>query len=371
MITIEKVDDRQKQKAFIDFPWGLYRDNPTWIPPLKYELKQRINIQKNSFLRPERGELILAKREGRIVGRMSVSMDAANAKKSEGATGNFGCYEAIDDVHVGMALMEYGTAWLRKRGVSKVLGPIHFRLEDPYPGFLVEGFEHAPYFMMTYSAPYYDDQMMAMGFTPSMNLHAYEVSAERKLPKKFIERAAEAEKIPGIHLRNINMKCLHEEAELIGDIFNEALRKNWGHVPFTKRHIHRMASDLKMLADPRIIFISEVDGRAVGAVINLPNYNDILYDLNGSLFPRGFTRILFQKKRIKSLRGYAMGVRDEYQGSGVGCLMVRESFASGIKVGYERGEVTWVLGSNQSMNKLSEWMGGNRNKTYRLYEKYL
>jgi GNAT superfamily N-acetyltransferase len=368
MLKIHPVETKDSLKQFIKYPWQLYKDYPNWIAPLKYELTKRINPKKNSFFRRGAGRFFLAKRDGKVVGRISVSIDPGNMKKPGGREGNFGCYESIDDPEVAKVLVGAGLDWLKGNKVSKVMGPVHFRLEDPYPGFLVEGHQHKPYFMMTYSMPYYSKLMEQLGFSKVMDLYSYEVSKEVPLPEEFSNKAKEAAKIPNLKLRNINMKKLYEEAQTIGDIFNEALSGNWGHVAFTKRHVRRMAKDLKLLADPRIIFIAEVDGRAVGAVINLPNYNDILGDLNGSLFPRGILRVLFQKKRIKSLRGYAMAVRNEFQGSGLGCLMTEESFKAGITAGYERGEITWILGSNSSMNKLAEFMGGNRSKAYRLYQ---
>ncbi|MDD5723849.1 MAG: hypothetical protein PHY29_08960 [Syntrophales bacterium] len=363
-VRVDVVLTKRDLNEFITFPWKIYSACPEWIPPLRYELKKRINFG-NAFLRQDRGHLFLAKREKEIVGRLSVSIEKSGKK------GNFGCYEAIDDPEIGRALFKEGLAWLKKKGVEKITGPIHFRLEDPYPGFLVEGHEHNPYFMMAYSMPYYVRHMEFLGFSPAMDLFSYEVSKERPLPREMVEKANEAEKIAGLKIREINIKKIHDEAELIGDIFNEALQNNWGYEPFSKRYVRQMASDLKILADPRIVFVAEVDGKAIGAVINLPNYNEILADVDGNLFPKGLFRLLFKRKKIKSLRGYALAVRDSYRGTGVGCLLVKKSFDAGIKAGYEKGEVTWILGSNKSMNSLAEFMGGNKNKTYRLYEKEL
>lgn len=370
-IIVEPVKSKKDFKTFINFPWELYKNSPNWIPPLKFELNKRLNFSKNSFFKRGRGVLFLAKKNGLIAGRISVSIDPANMKKEEKREGNFGCFESVDDPEVARALVEHSLNWLKENNVVKVMGPIQFRLEDPYPGFLVEGHEHSPYFMMTYSMPYYPAYFEKLGFEKVMDLYSYEVSRETPMPQSLLEKAIAAEKIPGLNLRNIDMKNLYAEAEIIGDIFNEALSNNWGYVPFSKRHIRQMAKDLKLLADPKLVYIAEVKDRPVGAVINLPNYNDILADLNGSLFPRGIFRILFKKKKIKSLRGYAMAVRNDYQSSGLGCLMIRESFAQGVKVGYQKGEITWILGSNKSMNRLVEFMGADRSKTYRLYQKQL
>jgi len=368
MLTIEEVKTPKDFKEFLNFPWKLYKNTPEWIAPLKMELNKRLNPAKSSFYKRGKAKLLLAKKDGKIVGRMSVSIDKNNLKKEKEREGSFGCFEVINDKIVSDTLLNYGISWLRSNKVSKVTGPIHFTLEDPYPGLLIEGFENRPYFMMTYSLPYYPECIERFGFKTTMDLNCYDVSKERPLPDTLLNKAEQASNIKGLKLREINLKKIYEEAEIIRDIFNEALRKNWGHIPFSKNYARKMANDLKMLADPRIIFIAEVDEKPVGSVINLPNYNELFSDLNGRLFPRGFFRVLTKKKKIKSLRGYAMAVRDAYQGSGLGCLMLRESFAAGIKAGYEQGEITWILGNNNSMNSLAELSGGKQNKTYRLYE---
>lgn len=368
-LSVYPVKTRSDFREFIRLPWSLYKDVPAWVPPLKYELRKRLDPQKAPFFRKGKGQLLLAKRGGEAVGRMSVSIDRSNLTKEAGRGGNFGCFEVADDIEITRALFDAGLDWLRRHGAESALGPIHFTLEDPYPGFLVEGFEHKPYFMMTYSMPYYVRHMEEMGLTPAMDLYSYEVSRERPLSGGLLAKAEAAKDIRGLALRNINMKRLFDEAGVIRDIFNEALKSNWGHVPFSEGHARRMAKDLRLLADPRIIFIAEVNGRPIGAAINLPNHNELLGDLNGSLFPRGILRILLRKKRIKSLRGYAIAVRDEFRGTGLASLMVKESFQAGIKAGYERGEITWVLGNNKTMNNLAEFMSGQRNKTYRLYQK--
>lgn len=367
-ITIHEVRTKSDLKAFINFPWGLYKNDPNWIPPLKYELNKRLNIWKNSFFKKGKGALFLAKRGSEIVGRISVSIDKSNLAKTDNREGNFGSYEAIEDINVTKALLDHGIQWLQNHNISKVSGPIQFRLEDPYPGFLVEGHEHKPYFMMTYSMPYYAKQFEEYGFSTAMDLYSYEISKHNPVPQKMFERSKDAVGIQNLKLRNINMKKVYEEAEIIRKIFNDALSNNWGHVPFSEKYARKMAKDLKMLADPRIIFIAEVNNKPVGAVINLPNYNDLLHDLNGNLFPRGLFRIMLNKKKMKSLRGYALAVDKEYRNTGLGCLLISKSYEAGIKAGYERAEITWILGNNKSMNNLVEFMGASRHKVYRLYQ---
>lgn len=382
-VQIDIVRSRSDRRRFLSLPWHLYRHDPAWVAPLRIERAQRLDPTKNAFFRHGAAALFLARIGREIVGSISAQVDQSEVRgpgsevdfvprtshlgpPKEGA---FGFYEAIDDQSVADALLAAATDWLHARGVSKMIGPCNFRLEDPAPGFLTKGFAYRPMFMMAYSKPYYPQQVERAGCTSVMDLHSYSVDKEHPLPPDLLSRAAQAASIPGMRVRCIRMARLYEEAELIRQLMNEALKNNWGFVPFSEAHVRKMARDLKMLADPRIILIAEVEGRPVGVVINLPNYYDILADCDGRLFPKGLYRMWRCRDRITSLRGYAMGILPEYQGHGVGCLLLRESYANGMAAGYLTGEITWILGSNKGMNELAQFLGGQQQKAYRLYQK--
>ncbi|MBI4239203.1 MAG: hypothetical protein HY696_12420 [Deltaproteobacteria bacterium] len=365
-ISVEQVRTWWQQRRFLALPWRLYRTDPAWVAPLRLELAQRLNRKKNPYFRKGDAALFLARRGREVVGRISAQVDAVGAP-----SGAFGFYEAIDDPTVAQALLTAASEWLRVRGVQKMVGPCNFRLEDPAPGFLTEGFEHRPTFMMAYSKPYYPAQMEAAGLQTVMDLHAYRGDKDHPLPSTLIERAAVADRIPQFQVREIQMDRLYAEAELLRALFNEGLKNNWGFVPFSSAHARKMAHDLRLLADPRIILIAEVAGRPVGAVINLPNFNDLFADCNGRLFPKGFYRMWRCRNRIQGIRGYAIAILPEYQKHGVGCLLLRESFARAVVAGYTYGEISWILGSNKGMNDLAVFTGSQRQKAYRLYEQRL
>lgn len=368
-VTVKPVRTKQDFRAFLNLPRAIYSSNSAWIEPLRMELKQRLNSKKNSFYRKGEAALFLARRGDAIVGRVSAQIDRAANPGDAPSEGHFGFYEAINDVEVGTALFDAVGAWHRERKTQRIIGPCNFRLEDPAPGFLVRGQAHRPTFMMAYSPPYYVAQAEAAGYSQVMGLHAYNVTKAAGMPRAFVERSKEAAKVPGLRIREISMQRLDEEVEIIRNVFNASLKDNWGFVPISTSMARGMARDLKRLADPRVILIAEVDGQPVGAVINLPNYNDILHDCRGQIFPKGLYRILCCKKDIRGLRGYAIGVLPEYRKHGLACLFIYESWIRGLEAGYTYGEITWILGSNKGMNDIAGFLGGHEQKAYCLVEK--
>jgi GNAT superfamily N-acetyltransferase len=370
-VDVRPVRSSSERRDFLDLPRSIYANDTAWVEPLRLELKIRLNPKKNPYFRHGDCEMFMAYRDGRPVGRISTQIDHAAFPGDIPKEGHFGFYECHEDPEVARALFSAATQWLQARRAQKMVGPYNFRLEDPAPGFLSHGFERRPMFMMAYSKPYYIQQAQDFGFSTAMELKSYAVSKERYLPKEMQDKASVAAKIAGMRVREINMECLYDEAEMMRGIFNESLKSNWGFVPFSAGQARAMARDLKMLADPRIILIAEVHGKPVGTVINLPNYYDLFWDCRGRLFPKGLFRMAFQKKKIQGLRGYAMAILPEYQKQGVGTLLLNESFVRALAAGYTHGEITWILGSNSAMSDLSQVFGGVEDKRYTIVEKSL
>src|SRR3546814_2328649 len=116
------------RKAFVDLPWRLYADDPHWVPPLKDEVYSLITPGKNPFFGHAEAQYFLARRGGRVVGRVSAHLDhlalAQPAEQGMGpGTGNFGLFEA-EDAETGAALIATAEGWLRAKGMIRALGPI-------------------------------------------------------------------------------------------------------------------------------------------------------------------------------------------------------------------------------------------------------
>lgn len=48
-IEIIAVKGRSELKDFIDLPWRIYAEYPNWVPPLKKEVRQMLDLRKHSF----------------------------------------------------------------------------------------------------------------------------------------------------------------------------------------------------------------------------------------------------------------------------------------------------------------------------------
>ena len=71
------------------------------------------------------------------------------------------------------------------------------------------------------------------------------------------------------------------------------------------------------------------------------------------------------------MRVFALGVKREYQHTGVAASFYELHFDSAERTPQTYGEMGWILETNKSMNRAMEGMGGKIVRRYRLYEKLL
>ena len=177
----------------------------------------------------------------------------------------------------------------------------------------------------------------------------------------------------GIRLRPLDKGNIEHEMELIKKIYNSAWEKNWGFVPMTAHEIEHLVKSLLPMIDARLVFFAlTADGEPVGVSITLPDLHQALrWSGGGRMYPFGLLKFLWYKRKINQTRLLIMGVVEKYRGRGVDAYFYLTSAAKAAEYGYKRMEGSWILETNTMMNRIAERLGGERYKTYRIYEKPL
>ena len=368
-ITI--VTTGEEKKKFLEFPYTHYKDDPHFVPPLRLDQKKLLDTKKNSFYKNAEVVTSIAEHNGEIAGRISATVDHRFNAHHKRKTGHFGFFECIDHQPTANLLFRVAEDWLREKGMEDVLGPASPGMMDVL-GLLVEGFDKDPYIMMPYNKPYYDKQLKNAGYEVDMELLAFLMKLEN-IPWDRLERAKQIvyKRVPGLSFRQVNLKKINAEIDIVRKIYVEAWSNNWGFLPLTKEEFSELADDLKMILDPEIAHIAEVDGKPVGFSISLPNLNPIFKNLNGNLFPFGIFKILLGKRKVLQVRTALMGVLPEYQGRGIEALLNQQTIELGSKKGYNEAELSWVLASNKEMIRVAERLGATIDKRYSMYSKQL
>jgi GNAT superfamily N-acetyltransferase len=183
--------------------------------------------------------------------------------------------------------------------------------------------------------------------------------------------AEQVESKHGITVRPMRKRNMQAEIERFLEVYNAAWERNWGFVPLEEAEVRHYAKQLRPLLDENWAFVAEKDGETVGAALTLPDYNQVLKRMNGRLLPIGWLKFLLGKRKIDRVRVFALGVKREWQHTGVAARFYELHFDSAERTPQSGGEMGWILETNKSMNRAMEGMGGTVVRKYRVYEKVL
>jgi GNAT superfamily N-acetyltransferase len=371
-LEVRPVRGRKDLATFIRLPWRLYRDEPLWVPPLRHERRQFLDRAKNPFFEHAEAEYYLAWRDGRAVGRITAQVDFRLNEFQSNDWGLFGFFECADDPEAAGELLGVAEGWLRMRGRDRMVGPMDFSTNDEC-GVLVEGFDRPPIVLTNWTQPYYPALLEGAGLTKAMDTLMWELSVDdRSRVNPAIWRIAhDVEAKYGITTRYFSKRDLPAEVDRFLEIYNAAWERNWGFVPLSDHEVRHYAKQLKPLLDENWAMVAEKDGETVGAALTLPDYNQVFKRMNGRLLPLGWAKFLWYRRTIDRVRVFALGVKREYQHTGVAARLYEMHFDSAERTRQKGGEMGWILESNKAMNRAMEGMGGKVVRRYRLYEKLL
>lgn len=372
-LEIVKVTDRKTRDAFIRLPWSLYRDDPKWIPPLLLERRMHL-FSKNPYFEHATCHFWIALRNKKPVGRISAQIDQLHLEHYRDDTGFWGMLEAENNVETFQVLIKTAESWLAENGIKRVRGPFNLSINQEC-GLLVDGFDTSPSMMMGHAHPYYAECIEQCGYKKEKDLLAYTISSEVEpsATRKMIIRRTQKR----IQTRPLNKAQFNRDMEIVCSIFNDAWANNWGSLPFTPNEFSHIAKDMKLLINKQFVRIAYVDDTPAAFIVLLPNLNEVIQDLNGSLLPFGWLKLLWRLKVNYPQTGriMLMGVLSRYQGTRLGAALayrvIGDIQGSIIASGIKEMELSWVLEDNIGARDIIEDFGGRVYKTYRIFSKDL
>jgi GNAT superfamily N-acetyltransferase len=371
-VTISPVRTASDLTRFIKMVWPIYKNDPTWVPPIIMDRRKLLNKTKNPFYRHAEMEMFLAIEGGKVVGRIAAITNRLHNEIHSDAVGFFGFFESIDNQEVADALLGAAERWLAERGMTAMRGPVNPSLNDE-AGLLVAGFNDPPQILMTYNPQYYSRLMEQFGLRKVKDLYAYRLTAEGFLNPKLERVQAMVREREKLTVRSVNFKekaAFERDVKILKEVYNAAWEPNWGFVKMTDAEFDFLAADLKQIAEPDLVLIAERDGKPVGFALGLPDINQaLIYNRSGGIIG-AVLALMLKKKRIRRGRIIVLGVLPAFQRLGIDAVLYYEIGTRMTRgQGYTEGEASWILEDNVMMNRAAEMMHGEIYKTYRLYEK--
>jgi len=370
-LTVTEVKNRRELREFIYVPAQVNRTNPLWIPPIYMDDWKFFDAKKNRAFGYADTVLALARRDGRVVGRiMGIVNRRCNELRQE-CTGRFGFLECYEEQDVFSALIAFVENWARGLGMKKLVGPMGFSDQDPQ-GLLFEGFDHEPTLASFHNFPYVVRFMDAAGYTKEVDYVDYIVKVPDKLPEFYEKISARLARQAEFKLVEFaTKKELKPYIHRILGLMNITYTNIYGYVPLTDAEIDALGRQYLPVIDVRFVKMVLKGDDAVGFIIGIPSMNKGLRKCKGHLFPFGILQIMAAMKKTKQLELLLGSIREDCRGRGLDVLMGGAMMRSSIAAGFETMDSHHELETNLKMRAEMERAGGQIVKRFRIYQKSL
>lgn len=340
-VLIKEVTTRRELREFVNFPERLYKDNPYYVPPIVFDQMDTLDQKKGAAQEFCRSHLYLAYKDGKPAGRVAAIINDLANKQWNHKEVRFGWYDFIDDKEVSGALMEKVEEFGRENGMDAVVGPLGFTDFDP-EGLLVEGYDRLSTMVLIYNYPYYVTHIEEMGFTKDADWIEYKIDIPKKLPEKMERVAAVIQERTNVHLRQLTKKIIREEdyAHKIFKVINECYKDLYNFTVLPTSMADKYIGFYLSILDLNYVSIVENENNEIVAFgITMPSIARALQKSRGKLFPFGWWYLLKSLffKREEGVEMLLVGVRPDYQNSGVNSLVFLDMFKK-----YSDAKVKWA-----------------------------
>jgi len=376
MLTIEKVDLNSKKEIndFVQFQYDLYDGVKQFCPPFVSDIKLMLNKSKHPFYERSDGDFFVAKRDGKIIGRIGILVNNPFNEYHKTKKAQFYLFECINDQEVANKLFEKAFVWCKEKGLDEVVGPKGLSAFDGY-GILVEGYEHHQMMtMMNYNFDYYPKLLENIGFEKEVDFVSCYVKAnEFKIPEKVKEVARRVKERGNFKVLTFKNKrqMMRDWADKIGQAYNDTFVNNWEYYPLSEGEVKLLVDNLMVVADPKLVKIITYNDKIVGFLLAFPDITSSLQRHKGRITPLGIVDMMIDLKRTKWVAINGAGVLPEFQGRGGIALLYDEMEKTIGSYGFVHGEMTQVAETAVQMRKDLINLGGQPYKNHRVYHKKL
>lgn len=377
MIHVQEIERKKKAlKEFVDFPWEIYRNDPYWVPPLRGQLTRTLLGENNPLLTNGPHTFFLAYEESgssrKIAGRVMVGINEKLNREKKKNEGYISLFESVNNKEAAFALFQAAAGWLKKRGISVMVGPVSPTNGDDSRGVLIKGFDGPPVLMNSYNPPYYQEFFHEFGFEKQMDLFAYHLEGAEMDVERYGRVVAYAMKRYNFRIDRFDRKNLPREAEDIKKILDLAMPATWEHLtPPALEEIFKEMRALIRFMDEDLVYIARSGDEPIGFVVALPDYNQVLQKLNGRLFPFGFAKFLWYRKKITGIRIFMQFVVPKFRNKAVNSAIYHQLMLEAARKGYTSGEGSTIAEMNKESIRNVERVGGQLYRIYRIYRKDL
>ena len=371
-VIVKEVIDKKDLKAFINFPYRLYKDHSYFVPPLKFDEENTLGKDKNPAFDYCEARYWLAYKNKKVVGRIAGIVNRSYIKKCGNKYMRFGWFDFEEDKEIVQALLWEVENWAKQKELVAVHGPLGFTDLD-HEGMLVEGYDQLGTMATLYNYPYYPPLLESSGYTKDVDWLEYKI----KLPQVM---SANLEKIAFMIQRRLELTVVKVKkgndilpyADALFQLINSTYSDLYGVVPLTEKQITYYTKQYFPFIRPDFVsLITDKVGRLVAFGITMPSLSKALQKANGRLFPFGFIHLLRAIKKNTLGDLYLVAVDKALQGKGVNAILMYEITKAYMKYGIQYAESNPELETNKHVQSIWQYYDVQQHKRRRCFIKHL
>lgn len=371
-IVIKEVMTENELKAFIDFPYQLYRDNKYYVPHLKKDVRDTFNKKKNPVFDFCEAKYWLAYKENKVVGRIAAIINYSFIEKMDKHYMRFGWMDFEEDEQIAKTLLHEVEKWAKEKGMKAIHGPLGFTNFD-HAGFLVEGFEQLGTIATIYNYPYYSLFLEKAGYCKDVDWVEYRLKVPETIPVKLMKIASVVERRNKLSVvKASTTKDIMPYAKDVFRLLNSTYADLYGVVALNEKQIeYNIKKYLSFIRADFVSLVLDKNGELAAFGIAMPSLSIAMQKAKGSLYPFAFVHLLHAFKKNNLVDLCLVAVRKDMQGKGVNAILMNELTGSFIKNGIKYAESNPELEHNTKVQSLWEYYEAVQHKRRRCYIKYL
>jgi hypothetical protein len=346
-IEIRIVEKKWELKAFVRFPYAIYKSDPCWVPPLDLDELKTLRKDKNPAFEHCESSYWMAYRNGKAAGRVAGIINNRVIEKWGKKYARFGWIDFIEDFQVAEALIKTVEDWAKSKGMEGLQGPLGFSDLDK-EGMLIEGFDEMGTYATGFNKPYYAPYMERLGFTKDVDWIEFRIKCADSIPEKVSRVGTLISKRIEVHIYEWKSKkeMIQRFGSQLFELIDKAYEPLYGTCPLTQKQVQFYLDTYLSFADPRFVkILVDKNEKLIGFGVSMPSLSEAARKAQGRLFPLGWYYFLRALKHPKVIDMYLIAVEPEFQGGCVALIMnaINESV---IKEGVEFAETNVELETN-------------------------
>jgi len=354
-VSIVEAETKEQLKAWVMFPFHLYRGDKNYVPQLIREELDFFSSDSNPSFKIADTRLLLAQRNGKVVGRICGMIHRLETDKLGYRRGRFGWFETADDPKIAHAMLQYLEDWFVREGCVEITGPHGFTDLDP-EGLLIDGFDQLPTIAGSYNKPYYRSFIESCGFEKKVDYIEHRLFLPQEPPAlfKLMQKRVSAAGKDGYRAISCrSKKQLMTYLDQFWQVLEAAFEKLFGVTPLTKEQMQYYTKKYFSFVDPAFVQLVVDDAnRLQGFFLGLPSLSQPFQKAGGKLFPFGFFHIWKGFRQYDTVDFYFAGIDPAANARKVFPIMVHHMYRSLKEKGVTYLETNRELETNSNITSI-------------------